>query len=317
MTPTNQPQSTHKPTVEMASIQRHRLLVAAMGVAEEATRIRQPEWSLTVAQVISRASVSRRAFYDLFDNIEECMAEAFELCVGQLRGVVERAIEGEDNWLAALRFGVSAAIHFLDREPLIAYMLLVHSAAGGPEFLWRREAWMLEVARDIYRRSPHAQAPEMIERNAGSIAAVLSVGTRAVLTEEPLLDAYRPAVELLMTAVVPTSGTYAKLAPPPGWLAALEPLAISAVRDAGPRLTSRTVTVLRAIAAQPGRSNKEIAAAVGIRDQGQISKIMSRLQRHGIAMNNGENTPSYQRGAPNAWHLTERGERLEQGLRER
>ena len=45
------------------------------------------------------------------------------------------------------------------------------------------------------------------------------------------------------------------------------------------RITYRTVRVLMAIAERPGASNRLVAAeAAGISDQGQISKLLARLE---------------------------------------
>jgi DNA-binding MarR family transcriptional regulator len=82
----------------------------------------------------------------------------------------------------------------------------------------------------------------------------------------------------------------------------------------GARLTYRTVRVLRAIAELPAGSNREVAERAGIVDQGQISKILTRLEYQGLVVNRGGSGAA--RGTPNAWWLTERGEQLEQELRE-
>jgi hypothetical protein len=70
------------------------------------------------------------------------------------------------------------------------------------------------------------------------------------------------------------------------------------------RLTYRTLRVLTAIATEPGISNRKVADAAGIHDQGQISKLLARLERLGLAHNTGDGQP---RGEPNAWTLTRRG----------
>ncbi|HUA75035.1 MAG TPA: helix-turn-helix domain-containing protein [Solirubrobacteraceae bacterium] len=74
------------------------------------------------------------------------------------------------------------------------------------------------------------------------------------------------------------------------------------------RLTYRTMCALAAIAGRPGMSNSEIRERVGITDPGQISKLLSRLARHGLIENTGAG-PS--RGMSNAWQLTPAGRRLE------
>jgi hypothetical protein len=79
------------------------------------------------------------------------------------------------------------------------------------------------------------------------------------------------------------------------------------------RLTYRTVRVLLAIAADPGTSNRQVGAGAGIDDQGQISKLLARLEKLGLVYNSGAGQV---RGAPNAWLLTKKGievERLVEG----
>jgi DNA-binding MarR family transcriptional regulator len=66
------------------------------------------------------------------------------------------------------------------------------------------------------------------------------------------------------------------------------------------RLTYRTARVLEAVAAQPGASNRQVADHAGIQDQGQVSKLLARLERLGLLVNRGQ-------GEPNAWSLTAAG----------
>ena len=70
------------------------------------------------------------------------------------------------------------------------------------------------------------------------------------------------------------------------------------------RLTYRTVRVLMAIAAHPGSSNRVVADAAEVSDQGQMSKLLARLHGLGLIANAGGGAT---RGEPNAWTLTEEG----------
>jgi hypothetical protein len=78
------------------------------------------------------------------------------------------------------------------------------------------------------------------------------------------------------------------------------------------RITYRTVRALIAIASTPGASNREIATAAGIADQGQISKLLTRLEHLGLVCNEGS---GHAKGAPNAWALTTRGLDVERAIR--
>jgi len=76
------------------------------------------------------------------------------------------------------------------------------------------------------------------------------------------------------------------------------------------RRTYRTWRVLAAIgelmAARPGGgpSNRALADAAGIEDEGQASWLLKRLQRLSVI----ENTGLASHGKPNAWALTAKGE---------
>ena len=71
---------------------------------------------------------------------------------------------------------------------------------------------------------------------------------------------------------------------------------------------TREVLKTVAILGEGGRnpSNREIARAAGVKDEGQISKLLSRLEDHGLL----ENTGPVSAGAPKAWELTSRGEEI-------
>ena len=70
------------------------------------------------------------------------------------------------------------------------------------------------------------------------------------------------------------------------------------------RLTYRTARVLACIAERPGASNRGVAERAGVTDPGQISKLLRRLERLGLAVNTGG---GHQSGEPNAWKLTPLG----------
>jgi hypothetical protein len=82
----------------------------------------------------------------------------------------------------------------------------------------------------------------------------------------------------------------------------------------GMRLTYRTLRVIAVVAERPGVSNREVADGAGVSDQGQISKLLGRLERLGLVWNSGEGHLS---GEPNAWLLTGRGEDVQRAVQVR
>jgi hypothetical protein len=98
-----------------------------------------------------------------------------------------------------------------------------------------------------------------------------------------------------------------RVAPPPG-----DPL-----RELDMRLTYRTVRVLLAIAELgdgrgPGPSNRRVSEAADVADQGQISKLLARLEHLGLIENAGVGPA---RGEPNVWQLTSKGAEIERTIR--
>jgi len=77
------------------------------------------------------------------------------------------------------------------------------------------------------------------------------------------------------------------------------------------RITYRTLRVLSAISERPGARNRETADAAGITDQGQISKLLSRLEGLELIRNDADGSS----WTPNGWHLTRRGIEVEQAIR--
>lgn len=70
-------------------------------------------------------------------------------------------------------------------------------------------------------------------------------------------------------------------------------------------LTYRTARVLGSIGAAPGASSKQVALASGVSDEGQMSRLLARLERYELVRNAGGDPA---KGEARAWLLTPRGE---------
>jgi hypothetical protein len=75
------------------------------------------------------------------------------------------------------------------------------------------------------------------------------------------------------------------------------------------RHAPRKTAALLHIAMHPGGSNRAIAASIGIRDEGQSSKLLALMQDLGLVVNR-----THHRGRPNAWYVTVAGRRLARAL---
>ena len=97
--------------------------------------------------ITRRARVSRRTFYELFANREECLAAVLEDVVGLIGGEVAAAgLEGL-AWRERVRGGLWVILSFLDREPALARVCVVQALRGGPAVLERREEILAGLAR--------------------------------------------------------------------------------------------------------------------------------------------------------------------------
>ncbi len=293
----------------VSEVQRARILAAAVEAVAELGYAR-----FTVAQAIVRARVSRKTFYDLFEDRDDCFLAAFEEGVQRARILAGEAYRKEAGWRGGVRAALARLLSLIDEEPELARLCIVEALAAGEMVLLRRAAIVAELAAaiDRGREQPGAAQPPALVSQA-VVGAVFSVVHARLLDREP--DPFVSLLPALMSIVVlPYLGPRASRAELGRRSDAPDGARPRAQRDGDPlaglnmRLTYRTVRVLEAIAAQPGASNRQIALGSGVADQGQISKLLSRLARLELIENRGAGQAQ---GAANAWHLTRRGARLE------
>jgi AcrR family transcriptional regulator/DNA-binding MarR family transcriptional regulator len=296
----------------LADIQRARMIEAiGRGAAEVGAG------NLTVADVVARAGVSRRTFYELFKDCEDCLLAAFD---GAVNRVTRRAAVlwlGSGNWRWRIRSSLADVLRFLDDEPYLARLLLVEALGAGPRVLARRQQAMARLVAivdgvraesEAARRAP----PVTAEAVVGGVASVLY--TRLLEgCQEPLEDLLNPLMSMVVMPYLGAAAARRELSRPlPDRRRRDGPSEESPLRELGIRVTYRTASALAAVAVHPGASNRQIAGACGIGDQGQVSKLLARLERLGLVENSA--VGSALRGAPNAWRLTKRGRAVHHAL---
>lgn len=278
---------------------------------------------ISVRQIAARAGVSRRRFYELFDNSDDCFAATFEEAVA---GATERAAIGYRMhlaWTDRLRAALFELLEYFDSEPELAKLAILYTTPASPAAASRAEvlARLAKLIDEGGRAARGGAAPSSLM--ASSLIAEAVVGGAWGILQSRLLESEPgPLTELvnpLMSVIV---------LPYIGREAALRELSRSAgdgARDAADRatrvaprsdplaglamrLTYRTLRVLAEVAASPGISNREVAEAAGVRDAGQISKLLTRVEGLGLVRNTGGGQA---KGAANAWVITERGAKID------
>ncbi|HEY4451294.1 MAG TPA: TetR family transcriptional regulator [Solirubrobacteraceae bacterium] len=294
----------------VAEVQRARMVAAALEAVADVGYAR-----MTVAQVISRARVSRKTFGELFSDREDCFLVALEQTLEEARRHAAAAYASQSCWRDGTRAALATLLELIDQEPGLAGVCLVQALAGGERVLDLHARAVDELACAIDRgralgpnRDPPSVAGEAI---AGGVLAVLHTHLVDGRGEE-----FRTLLGPLMsTIVLPYLGVAAARKE----LGAEWPLAESSKRPRSAnqesgrlaglnmRVTYRTVRTLAVVAAHPGASNREIGERSGIIDEGQISRLLSRLAKLELLENRGA---GQQHGCANAWHLTALGARL-------
>jgi AcrR family transcriptional regulator len=295
----------------VAGIQRARLVAGMVEVARE-----RGVGQVTVAHIVARSGVSRRTFYELFEDLA-----AFDVAVQRAAGYVLPAFEGAgEDWCERVRAGLGALLGFLDDEPGLGALCMVDGLGAGPRALERR-AGVVRVLVDAVDEgregAKSAKSGVRLTRLTaeGVVGAVLGVLHARITAGDP-----RSMVslrgELMGIVLLPYRGAGVaarEVSRPARRRRRVVSRAGDPLRDLDMRLTYRTVRVLLAIAELPGASNRLVAEGSGVQDQGQISKLLARLEHLGLIANEGVGAS---RGEPNAWRLTPRGREIEHTIRQ-
>ena len=299
---------------QIMRIQRARILAAMLDVACE-----RGGANVTVAHVVTRSGVSRRTFYEVFADCDDCFLAALEDSLALVTARVLPAYRSEQTWRKRIRATLTALLCFFDEEPRLGRLLVCESLTGDRRVLELRNRVVAQLVGAVDEgRRERKSAGELPGLTAeGAVGAVLSIlhtnlrsddrAPLALLTSSlmgmivlPYLGVAAMRRELSHPVEVPESGERG------------EGMLVDPFKGSGMRLTYRTVRVLLMVAENESASNRQLADLAEIRDQGQISKLLSRLRRLGL-IDNGEGERA--QGAANTWRLTAQGAQLAKSIR--
>ncbi len=277
--------------------------------------------------MVARAEVSESVFYEVFSTVEECYRAAFEKGLARLSRAVNEAAGGEQSWLERVRSGLVALLGFLDDDPSWARLLVLDTPLSVAVTLECRQrlhdllAALLERGAEFSdgRGNSRAVRSPLLSATLGGeliVGGVFSV-IRTSMLEGDGGKLVELAPSLMAFIVAPYLGQAAAQAELEGRSSRVGEASattsnlprareISRAAELPIRATHRTTMVLRAIARAPYSNNREIAQAAGLADEGQTSKLLTRLERKGVIQNVGVGAA---RGEPNAWLLTASGRR--------
>ena len=306
----------------VAEIQRARMIAALVEVAGE-----RGVGGVTVGRIVGRSGVSRRTFYELFEDREDCFLAAFDQAVERGAQRVVPAFRAPGPWRERIRAGLAALLGYLDDEPGMGALCVVDALGAGPIALERRARVvraLIDAVHEGRKEARGATKPTRLTAE-GVVGAVLSVlharlsagDARHNGGSAPMASLLGPLMAMIVLPYLGQSAAARETArPAPRRRRAAPPVQGDPLRELDMRLTYRTVRVLLAIAELgergSGPSNRRVSEAAGVSDQGQISKLLMRLEHLGLIENGGAGPL---RGEPNVWRLTPKGAEIERTIR--
>ncbi len=311
-------------------MQRSRLLAAAVLTVDELGYAHA-----TVANITRRARVSRRTFYDLFANREACLVAVLEDATQRIGIEIDRAGLDGLGWRERVRGGLWRILSLLDREPVLARVCVVQALRGSQGVLERREEILRGLAAVLdegrMEGSRGEECPPLTSEGLTGAAFAIVYARLLRGNREPLTGLLGELMGMIVLPYLGPGAARREQARPlprpsspeaPGRRKGREvgrpeeasglPASLDPLEGIPMRLTYRTLRVLEAIAQHPGVSNREVAEGAGVQDQGQISKLLARLERLGLIANTGA---GHARGERNEWRLTEKGVQVTQTIR--
>jgi AcrR family transcriptional regulator len=183
-------------TVETAT--RERILQAAMDVF--ATR---GYHGATVDDIVAASASSKGAFYHYFPNKQAIFMQLLDHLADMVEGGVELAIGSEDGALAKVEAALRIVLEVASERRDLARILLIESAALGPQFEQSRLAIHRRFAALIQRHLDRAVTDDALPPQDTAAAAAAWIGaineviTQALAGDRDLM-AGLPALRTLL-----------------------------------------------------------------------------------------------------------------------
>ena len=125
------------PRAVVHEVQRGRLLDALAEVIAEEGYL-----DTTVHKILKRAGISRRTFYEIFTDKEDCFLVAYQEAADHVLALVQRACRLGGTPEVRIENSLRALLEFVEREPKVARMCVVEVLAAGEKARVRRAKTM-------------------------------------------------------------------------------------------------------------------------------------------------------------------------------
>jgi AcrR family transcriptional regulator len=167
--------------------------------------------STTVADVVSACRISRRTFYEHFQDKEDCFVETYRTGCENGLAQIDAAVRALDDpdWRTRLCVSLETYVDVLAAEPHFARVLLIDVLGAGPRALEMRERVLgtyVEQYRGLRERA-RAEDPTIPEVPDEFLRGL--VGGIAELVQQCLLESPSGKVPQRLRALTPTLVSFA------------------------------------------------------------------------------------------------------------
>lgn len=162
----------------------------------------------TIADIVRHAHVSKRTFYEHFEDKEACFLASYQAVTERLMATIALAVNPDVDWQTQLHAAARAYLHLLEENPALTRTFLVEIHAAGPRALELRRKvhqQFAELLRGLVnsgrRKHPEIRplSPNMATAIVGAINELVLV---AVEGGGRLRDLERTATELLSAVLL-------------------------------------------------------------------------------------------------------------------
>jgi AcrR family transcriptional regulator len=164
----------------------------------------------TVEDIVSRAGMSRRTFYEHFADLHAALLDLHDHASSVTYQFVEERVRAQTDPIERLRTGITSFLSLLGAHGDLARIVFREVRAAGPEHAALREAVLarftaliLEGVKDAYEKGVTKRPPDELTIFA-LVAALEAVGMRYVerREEQRAIEAAPALVELVVRALL-------------------------------------------------------------------------------------------------------------------
>jgi AcrR family transcriptional regulator len=198
------------PRDEVAADQRERLYEATIEAVDERGFV-----ATTISDLVKRAGVSRRSFYEHFENKEECLLATYDVLIERLTARIATAYDPKAELDLQIEAIVEALFAASSDRPDAARLVSVEMGAAGPIGIerWARDAEQLtHFIMAVFEHAPGpGTIPEPVARAiVGALRAILYARVRRERTSRALkaeLQKLTPDIVTWIMSFYPTPAT--------------------------------------------------------------------------------------------------------------